>query len=497
MTNGFRLADQASGVAGNTATAASNGWIQSAYTFATALGATHDDDDELPAAAGAALGVGGVTTTFHAGVATLTAAALQALASAATPAAAGLAQGVLNSDFQVQVGLWDALSNVNYYALGSLGGAPLPTASTQVPLGTNPGVTFGLDDTNPTATAIGAGSVVNQTILNGGSADHNLGMTWTGVEDAAGFSATPVQATVFRLAALPNTAPWLVGASATTGGVVNIAGGIVACGAIPTNAVPCVPDFGRGLADAYYTVTGTIIDQAGNMGTTFTRDLLIDVTVPTTSNVAIPPTLVGGGTTPFSAAVADNLDLWASAFSFDWAAGGAGVFIPFGDEAMLGDTGSRWDGTLTPTASAVSSNTFVRSVEQASTGAPSGVLLAAANVRVITEDAAGNLSAAAANNFIAGTVPAGVADATTGDFIITNAAVSICDGTGATCVAPLVNTVSLTAVAKGPAGTYANPFATGLAPPISLDSRLAKTAGPERKGRDGPAAEGEQGDRRS
>ena len=36
-----------------------------------------------------------------------------------------------------------------------------------------------------------------------------------------------------------------------------------------------------------------------------------------------------------------------------------------------------------------------------------------------------------------------------------------------------------------------------LAPPISLDSRLAKTAGPERKGRDGPEAEGEQGDRRS
>ena len=39
--------------------------------------------------------------------------------------------------------------------------------------------------------------------------------------------------------------------------------------------------------------------------------------------------------------------------------------------------------------------------------------------------------------------------------------------------------------------------ALGLAPPISLDSRLAKTAGPESKGRDGPEAEGEQGDRRS
>ena len=40
-------------------------------------------------------------------------------------------------------------------------------------------------------------------------------------------------------------------------------------------------------------------------------------------------------------------------------------------------------------------------------------------------------------------------------------------------------------------------YARTLAPPISLDSRLAKTAGPERKGRDGPEAEGEQGDRRS
>ena len=41
------------------------------------------------------------------------------------------------------------------------------------------------------------------------------------------------------------------------------------------------------------------------------------------------------------------------------------------------------------------------------------------------------------------------------------------------------------------------PYGLSLAPPISLDSRLAKTAGPERKGRDGPEAEGEQGDRRS
>lgn len=40
-------------------------------------------------------------------------------------------------------------------------------------------------------------------------------------------------------------------------------------------------------------------------------------------------------------------------------------------------------------------------------------------------------------------------------------------------------------------------FIATLAPPISLDSRLAKAAGPERKGRDGPEAEGEQGDRRS
>ena len=44
---------------------------------------------------------------------------------------------------------------------------------------------------------------------------------------------------------------------------------------------------------------------------------------------------------------------------------------------------------------------------------------------------------------------------------------------------------------------YVVGWMVALAPPISLDSRLAKTAGPERKGRDGPEAEGEQGDRRS
>ena len=46
-------------------------------------------------------------------------------------------------------------------------------------------------------------------------------------------------------------------------------------------------------------------------------------------------------------------------------------------------------------------------------------------------------------------------------------------------------------------GTNMSLIDVSLAPPISLDSRLAKTAGPERKGRDGPEAEGEQGDRRS
>jgi len=36
-----------------------------------------------------------------------------------------------------------------------------------------------------------------------------------------------------------------------------------------------------------------------------------------------------------------------------------------------------------------------------------------------------------------------------------------------------------------------------LAPPVSLDSRLATTWGPERKGRNGPEAEGEESDGRS
>ncbi len=472
LTNGFRLADQAAAGGGNTATAAGNGWLPSSFPYSTALGLTQDDDDEVPAAAGAALGVGGVTTTFHSGAATLTTVALRALASAATPAAAGLAQGILNSDFQVDVGLWDALSNVNYYNLGSLGGA---APGTQVPLGTNPGITFGLDDTAPTATAIGAGSITDRVILNAGSAAHTLGQTWTGVEDAAGFSATPVQATIFRLGVAPNALPWLVGASATTGGVVNIAGGIAACAAIPTNAVPCVPEFGVGMADAYYTTTGTIMDQAGNMGTTFVRDLLLDVTIPTTSNVAIPPVLTGGALTTFSASVADNLDLNSTAFSLDAAAApGNGVFIPWGAEDVVTD--GMWDGTLTPTASASQSIPFIRSIELAGTGyvdlapaaptpgAPGGVLLPSANVRAITSDAAGNLSAPAANNFIAGTVPAGTADVTTGDFIISNggaALTSLCDGKGLTCVAPLVGSVTLTAQAHGPAGTYANPFATG------------------------------------
>ena len=435
----------------------SAGWLPPDFAYSSALGATEDDDNGVPGATVA--GVGGVTKTFHSGAATLSSTALRALADAATPAGAGLAPGLLATDNQVQAGLWDALSNVAYVALNAS-----PTGAL------NPATTFGIDGLNPTASALAG--VLNQTIYNLASVASTLGLTFTSVEDRAGFGAASVEATLFRLMAGTNTAPWLIGKSATSGGIVNIAAGLAACaGAAPSNAAPCIPDGGAGNApaDAYYTFVGTRKDQAGNPGTTFTREILWDRTIPTTSNVAIPPTLTGGATATFSAAVADILDLYASAFAFDWTGAGAGVFLPFGDKTVVSD--GRWDGTLTTTASAVAPIPFVRSVELASTGyvsaspptagSPSGVLLAAANVRVITEDAAGNLSAAAANNFIAGTVPAGTADAATTDFIITNTSVSLCNGGAGTCIAAGKASVTLTAVARGQAGTFANPFGNG------------------------------------
>ena len=240
---------------------------------------------------------------------------------------------------------------------------------------------------------------------------------------------------------------------------------------------PCVPEFPT-TPDAYYKMGGALMDQAGNIVPEIIRNWLIDQTVPTTSNVAVPPTLTGGAPATFSAAVTDNVDLWTTSFAFDY--GGSGIFLPFTDPVQLGD-GDRWDGVRATSESAIQTVNFIPQGETTTAGhAPpiAGSSVLATNVTATTFDAAGN-SSVGANNFIAGTVTAvteyisQAAPITT--FQVLPApwtpgtawppapvAVTLCDGQGATaCLAGEVKSVTLTAEATGPTGTMPNPFEGG------------------------------------
>ena len=472
------------------------GWTESTFAFASALGATEDDDDGVPSAGGGTAGVGGVTTTFHTAAATVGTpgtvgtAALIALASAATPGAAGLATGLLNSDNHVQAGIWDLLSNVNYVVLAAGG------------LGGHPANTYGIDDTP--ATGVVVTGVADQTIYNAAS-PVGLGVTFTAVEDVSGLAGTPVSGlmTVDPVGVL--TGPFVIGALEATGGAINLPLAIPVCAAAPSaqdmGANNCIPNGAAGPTDGYYTFDGKVVNQAGGVTAETQRQILQDLTAPVnTSNTAIPPSLTGGAPATFSAAVTDNVDLKDINFAFDFV-GSLGTWYPFDDDAPIGD-GVAFDGVRTTTASAVQTINMVRGLELVAGGVPTGVPGIASNVRAIVEDMAGNFSIATFNNFIAGTVPtpvtygaggkvAGIGGAGAGWTMSAPAAnTDLCDGsTGAaidicgTNASPVgaVTSLTLTATVTGVAGAFPNPFLSGsilfyFLDPVTLNNILLSPA---------------------
>ncbi len=278
--------------------------------------------------------------------------------------------------------------------------------------------------------------------------------------------------------------PYVIGLEEEDGGAVNIAMTVAACGAsVPAAqdaAVPnnCVPDGAAGPADGYYTFTGSLIDQAGNAATTFTRMILQDLTAPLiTANVAPSPVLTGGSPATFGSAVSDNVDLKGTNFTFDFA--GGADWMPFSADAVAGD-GTPFDGAHTTTASSSTTIDFVRGLEQV-TGAdlPAGGIATVTNVRAIAEDMAENVSGAVSNNINPGTITElpvgfGAAGILAPGWLLTDPAANadLCDGTGGdddTCGdgAPGVSPVgaepslTLTAEVSGASGTFANPFLSG------------------------------------
>jgi hypothetical protein len=115
-------------------------------------------------------------------------------------------------------------------------------------------------------------------------------------DNASGFGATPVTATLSRLGATSGTTGCLIGTSSCS------VGGALALTFDATNGTN---------VDGYYTIDHwTVADQALNTTAVATRTYLFDATAPTfAGGISLQPLYTGNATATFSTAVADNLDL--------------------------------------------------------------------------------------------------------------------------------------------------------------------------------------------
>jgi hypothetical protein len=439
LANDFTLTEQ---IADGVERCCSNNWVNPGYEF----------DEGAPSASdvvGGIAGVGGLTTTYHAGAASLTNAQLAALAAAETPGGAGLAASAVNTTYSVVARVADALGNFTLQRL--------------VGDGVNPGTTFGHDATPPTDQEILAGSVEDRTIYNvnvpgfGAFAAGTIDLS--AVDNVAGFGLDPV-ATNFRYTNAADGITCLVGATAAC---VPTQQGL----SFATDNTDIYPGAGA-VTEGYYQYRGEVYDQAGlGTGTTSIVTYLFDETAPNVNNIqGTAGSFLPGQSYSFSATATDNVDLLQAQFSlvFPGLTGTNLDAVPLGGPEMLG---TPWDfDNLTTTATPMATVPFITGVEPTDgAGAPSGVLVPVGFARFVVTDVAQNQSTQQ-NNFVVGSFPAPVSFAAGATplfpagatFQQTTAAVDLCFNAEEDCTAPEVRTVTLTATATGTSGTFQNPF---------------------------------------
>ncbi len=213
-------------------------------------------------------------------------------------------------------------------------------------------------------------------------------------------------------------------------------------------------------ADGYYVLNVFSQDQAGNMSATLSRVTLLDTSVPTLSNIAIPATLTGGASTTFTALGGDNIDV-ASAQArlvFNGATPTTGL-----DELWFGpgsDYGTYGYDTFTTSVSLNEAIPFIRALYWVDAGNAYAAanMHAVTDVRYLVEDMVGN---ATTQSQAFSTVPASdgvdALDATnTFAVAIPSAAQNVCNDDGDCGTTPTTRTI--TAYANGETGTFDNPF---------------------------------------
>jgi len=418
----------------------SGNWFGTAYDFAAGHGdviGTEPTDD----------GVGMGTTTYHFGDASLDPEEIIALPAVATGADVPETQTVTANTIAAKS--CDLLNNCT-------GDADQPSEPPVVLVASpsNPLATAGSDQTAPTF-VYAAGSVAADAIFNiatGIAGPHTFIATPSDNLSSFGLNAEIVR--LFGNFSTTATAQCFTPATTQVGWSGTFAGGAcpfdLGSGGF-TNALTVNVPFAR-----YFTDERDVRDQAGNRpASSLTRTILADDILPTVSNVAIPPSLVGGAPATFTAAAADGLDLGTAAFSLEFPSHAGANALPFSQPTEISTFGE----PLVTEHNATATIPFVRSMEAATPAPAGGVPPAATGARFLITDVAGNF-ATQVNLFAAATVPAGVSATTlnvaTFQVATPSAAEDVCNV--ADCSGDIPTSLTITVTATGPVGSFANPF---------------------------------------
>jgi hypothetical protein len=295
------------------------------------------------------------------------------------------------------------------------------------------------------------------------------------LDDASGFSGTPVNTILTRLD--PTAGP-----TATFSACVIGSGG--SCTNTSARGVAAVlADNGSG-TDGYYTYSAQVLDLARNPTnpSTLTRRTLVDRAAPVMGGIQVPSTIASPNSAPsanFNTSATDNIDLNQTDFTLAYPITPTGAAVALAIRSQqtaataLGTPFATTGAGLTPTKSffyAVSP--FVRTVS--TTGAADAPQSNAQLPTTITGrvyDAAGNVSAPSTANIAAANIPFAPATlaqpqtayaalqsngATFSTFAVTNAATNISNCSATQCPTP-ANPVSVAIIAQATGTEQAGP----------------------------------------
>jgi hypothetical protein len=258
--------------------------------------------------------------------------------------------------------------------------------------------------------------------------------------------------------------------------------------------------------DAYFTITSTVADQAGNLAAAVSRVQLVDATAPSIGGLSYPPFFTAGGSATFTSTSTDNLDIQLERLNITYGPvqpavlGGAGVNT-LGETLTDGVTAAGWVGftteiggstlwypdvavngydatpLITSHAYAFTTNPLTQvQVRATADGTGSGLNgngnMNTANGIVLNQ---ANTATGSATPIIAGSLPTQTAITATGAagagpvkwVICAQAASTACPAVYATPVAfttaisrdgAAPNTVTINAIATGTSGVFNNPF---------------------------------------